>query len=134
MNVVYLDTSALLKRVVIGSESPAVRQVLRDRHAEGALLTSSSLAWVEVWRSLRRAGVADVASTAEAALAGVAEFPLSDGVLRRALRVGTDELRSLDAIHLASAIAVGADSLFTYDGRLAGAAESAGLDVPRPTG
>lgn len=84
-------------------------------------------------RSLRRAGNADVGSPARAALAGVAAFPLSDAVLTRALRVGTDELRSLDAIHLASAIAVGADALLTYDDRLAPAARFAGLEVLAPT-
>ncbi len=97
------------------------------------MLTSSSLAWVEVWRSLRRAAVADVEVTVQVALAGVAEFPLTEAVLTRARRVGPDELRSLDAIHLTSAIAVGADTVFTYDVRLARAAESAGLGVLAPT-
>ncbi len=134
MTVVYVDTSALLKRVIVEAESPAVRRVLREHHADKALLTASSLAWVEVWRSLRRAGANDVEATAQAALAGIAEFPLTEAVLRRARRVGTDELRSLDAIHLASAIAVGAESVLTYDDRLAQAAESAGLSVLAPTG
>ncbi|MBA2416594.1 MAG: type II toxin-antitoxin system VapC family toxin [Geodermatophilaceae bacterium] len=133
MTVVYVDASALLKRVVVEAESQAVRRVLLDHHAEGALLTSSSLAWVEVWRSLRRAAVADVEVTVQVALAGVAEFPLTEAVLTRARRVGPDELRSLDAIHLTSAIAVGADTVFTYDVRLARAAESAGLGVLAPT-
>ncbi len=131
--VVYVDTSALLKRVIVEAESPAVRRVLRDHHAAETLLTSSSLAWVEVWRSLRRAVVPDVFATAHAALAGIAEFPLDEAVLRRARRVGPDELRSLDAIHLASAIAVGAESMLTYDDRLASAAQSAGLAVAAPT-
>lgn len=98
------------------------------------MLTSSSLAWVEVWRTLRRAAVADVEAMAQVALAGVAEFSLTEAVLTRARRVGPDELRSLDAIHLASAIAVGADTVFTYHIRLARAAESAGLGVLAPTG
>lgn len=134
MTVVYVDTSALLKRVIVEAESPAVRRVLREHHADHALLTVSSLAWVEVWRSLRRAAVSDVQATAHAALAGIAEFPLNEAILERARRVGPDELRSLDAIHLASAIAVGADSILTYDDRLAGAADSAGLVVLAPTG
>lgn len=62
-----------------------------------ALLTSSSLAWLEVWCSLRRAAVADVEATGQRALAGVAEFELSEAVLARARRVRPDELRSLDA-------------------------------------
>lgn len=133
MTVVYVDTSALLKRVIVEAESSAVRVVLLELHAEEALLTSSSLAWVEVWRSLRRAAVVDIDSMARAALAGVAEFPLSEAVLARARRVGADELRPLDALQLASAIAVGADSVLTYNGRLAEAADTVGLRVLSPT-
>jgi predicted nucleic acid-binding protein len=78
--------------------------------------------------------VADVESIAASALSGVAEFPLDDLLLRRARRVGADELRSLDAIHLASAIVVRADAILTYDLRLADAAAAAGLEVLAPTG
>ena len=132
MTVVYLDTSALLKRVVVESESAAVRRVLRERFAAGDLLTSSSLAWLEVWRSFRRAGVDDVPRAAGAAMSGVAEFPLDDAVLERARRVGSDELRALDAIHLAAAIAVGATEILTYDKRMAEAAGAMGLSVLAP--
>lgn len=134
MTVLYADTSALLKRVVVEAESAAVRTLLSERHVAGDLLTSSSIAWLEVWRSLRRAAVADVESIAASALSGVAEFPLDDLLLRRARRVGADELRSLDAIHLASAIVVRADAILTYDLRLADAAAAAGLEVLAPTG
>jgi len=96
------------------------------------LLTASSITWLEVWRSLRRAGIADVESQVSKALSGIAEFPLSAVVLGRARSVGADELRSLDAIHLASAIAVGADFLLTYDSRLADSASQAGLRIFAP--
>lgn len=132
MTTVYIDTSALLKRVVVESESGAVRTFLRNGVAGGDLLVSSSLAWLEVWRALRRAGLTDTTAVAEAALSGIAEFPLDDVVLLRARRVGQDQLRSLDAIHLAAAIAVGADSLLTYDDRLASSAAAVGLNVLAP--
>ena len=134
MTVLYVDSSALLKRVVVEAESFAVRAMLRERHLAGDLLTASSLAWLEVWRSLRRAGVEDLEEVVAAALSGVAEHTLDEAVLQRARRVGTDELRSLDAIHLASAIAVGADAILTYDTRLAGAAAAVGLVALAPTG
>jgi uncharacterized protein len=134
VTILYVDTSALLKRVVIEAESAAVRALVRERHQAGDLLTASSVAWLEVWRSLRRAAVADLESVAAAALSGVAAFPLDDALLRRACRVGADELRSLDAIHLASALGVGADALLTYDKRLAEAANAVGLAVLAPTG
>ena len=134
MSVVYVDTSALLKRVVEEAESRAVRALLRERNSTGDLLTASSVAWLEVWRSLRRSGAADVEGASAAAMSGVAEFPLDDSTLSRAWRVGPDELRTLDAIHLASAIRVGADVILTYDKRLAEAAAAVGLAVLAPTG
>lgn len=134
MTTLYVDTSALLKRVVVEPESAAIRSLLRDADASGDLLTASSLAWVEVWRALRRAGAVDVEAAAQNAFAGIAEFPLDDLILTRARQVGSDDLRSLDAIHLASAVAVGADSLVTYDVRLAAAARSVGMLVLAPTG
>ncbi len=133
MTVLYIDSSALLKRVVIESESAAVRSLLREANAAGDLLTASSLAWLEVWRALRRAGVANVRVTWERALSGIAEFPLSDAELVQARTAGFHELRSLDAIHLASAVAVGADSLVTYDSRLAVSAGVMGISVLAPT-
>jgi predicted nucleic acid-binding protein len=132
VTTVYADTSALLKRVVLEPESDAVRALLRAREADGDLLVASSLAWLEIWRALRRARLPDVDALAESALSGNAEFPLDRAVLVRARRVGHDELRSLDAIHLAAAIAVGADSLLTYDERLATSATAVGLDVLAP--
>lgn len=134
MSTVYVDSSALLKRVVLEAESSAVRSLLLERDAAGDLLTASSLAWVEVWRSLRRAGVTDLEATVEAALSGVARYAWNDTVLGRAQRVGLDTLRSLDAIHLASALTVGAESILTYDERLAESAEAVGLRVLAPPG
>jgi len=63
----------------------------------------------------------------------VAEFQLDDAVLNRARRVGADELQSLGTIHSASAIAVGADAVVTYDKLLAESAMSSGLGVLSPT-
>lgn len=49
-------------------------------------------------------------------------------------RIGPSTLRSLDAIHLASALAVGPEleHLVTYDARLADAARVAGITVVAP--
>lgn len=133
MTILYVDSSALLKRVVIEAESAAVRVLLRESNAAGDLLTASSLAWLEVWRALRRGEMADVQSVARRAVSGIAEFQLSEAVLVRARGVGGNHLRSLDAIHLSSALAVGADHLLTYDDRLADSATDAGLTVLGPS-
>ena len=132
MSILYVDTSALLKRVVSEANSPNVREAFRQHHRDGDLLVSSSLAWLEVWRALRRLQFEDVAAGVSAALSGVGELPLSDGILRRARKVGTESLRSLDAIHLASALSADADSLMTFDPRLAQAADAIGVTVLQP--
>lgn len=74
-----------------------------------------------------------VAALTQRARSGIAEFPLRASVLVRARRVGTDQLRSLGGVHLASAFAVGADALLTYDDRLADSAAASGIIVLAPT-
>ena len=133
MTALYIDSSALLKRVVLETESSAVRALLRHANTAGDLLTTSSLSWLEVWRALRRGRLSNVPAMTRRALAGIAEFPLDDEVLSRARRIGDDTLRTLDAIHLASAVAVGADCILTYDSRLADSATGVGISVLAPT-
>ena len=132
MTIIYADTSALLKRVIVEPESTAVRRILLERSGAGDVITASSLAWLEVWRSLRRLETADLDAAASVALSGIAEIPLTDTVLTRARRIGPEGLRSLDALHLTSAVGVGATSVLTYNDRLAGAAALLGFEVLRP--
>lgn len=131
--IVYVDSSALLKRVIVEPESSAVRKALSRHVAAGDLVTASSLAWLEVWRSLHRAGARRVGDLTARALSGVAAHELTSEVLGRARRIGSEALRTLDAVHLASATTVGADALLTYDHRLAEAADALGIEVLSPT-
>lgn len=127
MTDLYVDTSALLKRLFVEDASAEVRAILRQRSVRGDLVASSELAWVEVARALLRADVSDVDAAISDACAGIARYPLSPAVMSRARRIGPTTLRSLDAIHLASAIALGVTELLTFDRRLAQAAQSLGL-------
>lgn len=65
-------------------------------------------------------------------MSGIDEFPLDDSVIHGARRIGDDTLRSLDAIHLASAVMAGAHVMMTFDVRLAEAADFAGMTVLSP--
>jgi predicted nucleic acid-binding protein len=123
----YVDTSALLKRVFIEDESPQVREILRARSTDGDLLVASELAWVEVSRALLRAGVTDVGATLTAACAGIARHPINSTVMTRARAIGQPTLRSLDAVHLSAAISLGVVEMLTFDQRLAAAAEALGV-------
>jgi predicted nucleic acid-binding protein len=129
LTVIYIDTSALVKRVVVEQESPDVRRMLRDTNAAGDVVAASELAWLEIWRTLRRASVDDLETAAAAALRGIDEIPLTTDILVRARRIGPAALRSLDAIHLTSAVAIGATTVLTYDDRMARAAADFGFQV-----
>ncbi|MGH7687149.1 MAG: type II toxin-antitoxin system VapC family toxin [Candidatus Dormibacteria bacterium] len=129
--MIYLDTSALVKLVFEEHETAALGDWLA-RRADLAMV-SSELATVELMRVCRRrdAGAVDVARQL---LASIDVVPMTTDVLLHAATVGPPELRSLDAIHLASALSVGDDvtSLIAYDERLRMAAEDAGLAVAAP--
>jgi predicted nucleic acid-binding protein len=132
---IYLDSSAVLKRVLAEAESADLVAALDKHHAEGDVLVSSSLAWIEVARALRslhRATLAEVADEVDAALSGVAEHPLVAEVVALARRANPAVLRSLEAIHLASALLLDADMVLTYDQRLAAACIEGGLAVAAP--
>ena len=103
--------------------------MLRDTNAVGDVVAASELAWLEVWRTLRRASVDDLETAAAAALRGIDEIPLTTDILVRARRIGPAALRSLDAIHLTSAVAIGATTVLTYDDRMARAAADFGFQV-----
>lgn len=65
-------------------------------------------------------------------MSGVAEHELTVAVRERTRRLGPDTLRILDAGHLASALAVNAQTVLTYDDQLATAARAVGLSVLAP--
>lgn len=128
----YLDSSAVVKLVQREAESDALRRYLR-RHRESPRLTSA-LARVEVVRAVLPAGGAAMAH-ARRQLARLHQIPLTSEILDRAAMLAPGVvLRSLDAIHLASAELVGAAlaAVVTYDQRLAEGARSLGLDVEAP--
>lgn len=132
---VYLDSSAALKRVLAEPESVDLVTTVDRHHSEGDLLVSSSLAWIEVARVVRGlhgATLAEVADDVDAALSGVAEHPLGAEVVALARRANPAALRSLDAIHLASALLLDAGVVLTYDQRLAAACIENGLAVAAP--
>ena len=127
MTDLYVDTSALLKRVFIEDESSYVRETLRARNAAGDLIVSSELTWIEVSRAVMRAGERDTVGAVSAACAGVARQPLDRLVMDRARTVGPANLRSIDAIHLSAAISLGVAELLTFDQRLAAASAAVGV-------
>ena len=86
---------------------------------------------------MRRAVARRAAEAADQAVELLARFELVEldrELVEAAANVGPAPLRTLDAIHLASALRVGDSlaALITYDARLADAARVAGLSVAAP--
>ena len=130
-DLLYLDSSALVKLVLPEVETAGLIAFL----ATWTALIASDLARVEVLRAVRRIGP-DRATVerAEAVLNSVAMIPIDGVVLDAAANVEPAALRSLDAIHLATALTVQTDLAgpVTYDARLAEAARRAGIQVYAP--
>lgn len=129
--MIYLDSSALLKLLHREAESAVLSEWLAARI--DTPVVSSVLAKIEVTRACRRVN-ADALPAAKTLLAGLDVIPLTGAVADEAADVGSSTLRSLDAIHLASALSIRADlsAFVVYDRRLGEAAADAGLDVVMP--
>jgi len=125
----YIDSSAIVKLVVRENESDALRAHIPD----GRVLVSSAIAATEVLRATARHGEQAV-ETARAVLARIDLLALDEDILEAAGTLQPANLRSLDAIHLASAIALrgSVDEFLCYDDRLSAAAADAAFAVTMP--
>lgn len=133
---VYFDSSALVKRAVGERESPALLDAIDRYAADGVGLSTSTLASIELHRAvrLRLDGESpfEVVRLIEFALSGLLEYPITEQVASIASRLGPFSLRSLDAIHLATATLVSADLVCAYDQRLLLAASELGFRTISP--
>ncbi|TDW81086.1 MULTISPECIES: type II toxin-antitoxin system VapC family toxin [Kribbella] len=128
--MIYLDSAAIVKLVHAESESHALRQWLDERAEVGWV--SSVLAEIESFRALAR-HVPEAVSRLPRVLDLIDLLELDAGARILAQTVRPATVRSLDAIHLATALRVQPlTSFVTYDKRLADAARIAGLTVDAP--
>lgn len=106
---------------------------LRAKMAEWDGYVSSALLGVEAVRACRRHR-GEYASDARGWLLDVALIPLEDALLDKATSLDPPALRSLDALHLATALSIRDDigAFYSYDRRLAEAATRHGLEVMSP--
>jgi predicted nucleic acid-binding protein len=124
---VYADSSALVKLIVSEPESTA----LEDYLSAGSLLVTSRIAVVEVSRAVALANPEAAAATAEL-LRDCMLVSVTAPLLAAARELCSATVRTLDAIHLASALKVEPDELLAYDRRLVNAALENGLSVASP--
>ncbi|TFD50260.1 PIN domain-containing protein [Cryobacterium frigoriphilum] len=127
----YLDTSAVAKLLADEPETSPLREYLDEMLARGdAEIVSAYLAETELRRMATRTGIPQTAVTE--VLSRLALMEMDRNLFRDAgLLPGTD-LRSLDALHIAAALHVGAGEFVTYDRHQQQAAEAVGLPVRVP--
>lgn len=125
----YLDSSAIVKLAIDEPQSDSLRRYLRRRRP----LVSSALARTEVLRALLDEGDAGLARGREV-LALLDLVRVTDRFLNAAGTMLPEDLRSLDAIHLATALQLGDDiqRLVTYDDRMTAAAADLRLRTAAP--
>ena len=126
----YVDSSALVRLVREEPESHALREFLITRRAP----VTNRIATVEVRRALLRAGREPDFEALTAIWKRVELVEMDAAIAESAASLGPPTLRSLDAIHLNSALSLGDDleAFVTYDARLAKAARGHGLPVVAP--
>jgi uncharacterized protein len=129
--MIYLDSAAVVKLVHAEAESQALRDWLDERADTG--WTSSTLLEIETFRAMARYAPDAVTRLHPVLdLIDLVELDPSIRILAQTIRPVT--VRSLDAIHLATALRIREQltSFITYDKRLAQAAGHAGLAVDMP--
>lgn len=129
--LVYLDSSAIVKLVRVERETAALRASL----GPGIAAVTSALARIEVHRAILRAeGTRADLDRLARILDALAIIAIDRPVVDQASRIAPAELRSLDAIHLATALSLDAplDGFIAYDRGLQRAAAAAGLRVLHP--
>jgi predicted nucleic acid-binding protein len=130
LSALYLDSSAFVKLTVDEPETAALRVFLADRTLRRV---SSALLRTEALRAVRHLG-ADALATVRDGLRRIDLVAIDDRILDAAGVLEPRVLRTLDAIHLATAIAVGDDLevIVTYDGRMVEAARLLGMSTTTP--
>jgi uncharacterized protein len=130
--MIYLDSAAVVKLVHAEQESGALRGWL-DERAETPWI-SSVLTEIESFRALARYAP-EAVSRLPAVLDQIDLFDLDQGIRMAARTVTPTTVRSLDAIHLGTAMRFRSSltSFVTYDKRLLDAAQAAGLPINSPT-
>ncbi len=124
----YMDSSALVKLVIRERDSDQLRRFVGDQE-----MVSSQISRIELIRAVAR-NQPDSVEAAQDLLSELTLISLSRVITSRAAWVPPPSLRSLDALHVATANAMrdNLDALVTYDGRMIDAGRMAGLRVASP--
>jgi predicted nucleic acid-binding protein len=124
MTGVYIDTSAAVKLLVEEAESAALAEYLDQQELEtfACLLLETELRRFAVRHDIPQAEVTAI-------LDAISLYDMPHSLYYEAGILAGRNLRSLDALHLAAAVRLGAHAMLCYDDRLMNSAEELGLEV-----
>lgn len=128
MSTWYLDTSAAIKLIVREAESVDLVRAIEEQRPN---LVSCQLLETELRRAVQRLEVASQRHVTDL-LDRVDLYDLNAAMYTQAGLLPGPNLRSLDALHLAAALAIGVDAVVTYDARMTEAARDFGLVTLQP--
>lgn len=128
--LVYLDSSAIIKLVFEEDETDALLTFLQTRPQR----VSSAVARIEVLRIVSRAQDPLLLREAKRVLSALDLIRMDDDIVTRAAALEPAGLRSMDAVHLATAQMLGHHlaGMVVYDRTLAAAARAADITVWSP--
>lgn len=124
----YIDSSAILKLIFIEKETPELDKVMSER------MVTSAITRVEVKRTVNRINPGKI-SVADDVLGQIESIKLEQKILNFAEAFNENvTLRTLDAIHVASALILSESvkGLITYDKQMAANAKKMGINVLSP--
>ncbi len=127
--MIYFDTSALVKLIRAEAETPSFQQFLLDNSHE--MYATSAIGIIEIHRAAMRIGAPAQMRAFEVAEA-FGTLALTPGILARAAAAEPSSLRTLDAIHISTALLTEASLLVTYDHRMVESARLYKLRVISP--
>jgi predicted nucleic acid-binding protein len=130
VSAAYVDASALVKLFKAEQETEAFRAAL----ANWPVQVASELIRVEAICTARRLGDRDALQRADAAIERITLIPVTTQIIELATDAHTPPLRAMDAIHLATALAIREDlgAVFVYDSDLHAAAQAHSLNPLAP--
>ena len=114
----------MVKLITVEAETAAMHEWVASNSPK---LVTSGLLRTELLPAGQRFGIADTLAAAAAdALDSIDYLPATSAIFDLASQLGPSDLRSLDALHLATALDLADDchGIVTYDNRLAAAAHS----------
>ncbi len=125
--IVYLDSSAVIPLIRAEDSTPKVREYLQDLRPDQHYLISGRIIETEMRRVATRLDIdqSEVSSISR----GIEIIEITPAIFRAAGQTRPQHLRSLDALHLATALAANASAMITLDQRFGEACSEVGLPV-----